>query len=78
MKIKSFEENQGFVLSSSHAEHLDHMYSSNYAYICDMTGIEVELSKNCDVEVMKERFLIAPYSIGLQDNSAYRDSISNM
>ena len=38
----------------------------------------MEQAKNCDVEVMKERFLVAPYSVGLQNNSAYKDVVSNM
>ena len=77
-KIQSFEESHGFVLSPSHSEHVSHMYSSKYAYICDVTAIWVEQAKNCGVEIMKERFLMAPYSIGLQNNSAYKDVISNM
>ena len=77
-KYSCFEENHDFVLSPSHEEHLDHMYSSRYAYICDMTGIWIEQSKSCDVEVMNERFLVAPYSVGMQNNSAYKDVISNM
>ena len=77
-KIQVFEESHSFVLSPSHTQHLDHMYSSKYAYICDMTGIWMEQAKNCDVEVMKERFLVAPYSVGLQNNSAYKDVVSNM
>ena len=77
-RLEEGAKEHSFVLSSSHGEHLLHMYSSKYAYIADMTGIWVELSKSCDVEVMKEKFLMAPYSIGLQDNSAYREVISNM
>ncbi len=41
-RINGYEEDHSHVLSSAHGVHLEEMYNSKYAYICDMTGISME------------------------------------
>ena len=64
------------VLSTSHEEHLEMVYAGGYAYVSDLSSFAVEMSKRCDLTVMKERFSPLHYAIGLQNNSAYDDIFS--
>ncbi len=49
-----------------------------YAYLVDVTATLVEQSENCEAAVTSERFFPAPYCVGLQNNSAYNEPISNV
>ncbi len=50
--------------------------TEKYAWIGDKTAIEREMSKYCDVDMIREEFIPMSYSLGLHNNSAYNSFIS--
>ena len=63
-------------VSSDHNTHMQLVYGGEYAYLSDLISFEVEMSNSCNLEVMKEKFSPVYYAIGVQNNSAYRDVLS--
>ena len=74
--ITTLYETDPVVLSADHQEHIDKVLEGNYAYIGDKTGFETAMSQHCNLEVVKDEFLPSQYAIGLQNNSAFVDIVS--
>ena len=47
-----------------------------YVYINDKTGLEITISEECDLDIIKEEFMPAEYGVGLRNNSFFRDAFS--
>jgi hypothetical protein len=75
-KMEKFAKNDPDILSDNHQHHINKVFSEPYAYIQDKTSLEVEMSKQCDVDMIKEAIMPLDYSVGMQNNSAYVDVIN--
>ena len=85
MKIYSYlwDAIQGFVsegtpsLSTDYSEHMELVKGGGYTYIGELAALEFEEAKDCDLAIMKEKFVPVYYAAGTQNNSVYsRDLIS--
>ena len=52
------------------------MKEGGCTYFADITLFELEIAKNCDLAIMKEKFAPLLYAIGTQNNSVYIDLFS--
>ena len=73
---------QGFLkegipaLATRTSDHMQMVHEGGYTYVADMTALELEAAKDCDLAIMKEKFVPFYYAIGTQNNSVYRDLFS--
>ena len=74
--IQEFLKEGTPVLATSHSDHVKMVKEGGYTYIADMTALELEAAQDCDLAIMKEKFVPFYYAIGTQNNSVYRDLIS--
>jgi len=65
------------VLSTNHTLHMLKVKEGRYAYVVDKTSTELEMARNCDVTLLPIKFLSLHYSVGVQNNSAYKDLVNN-
>jgi len=65
------------VLSTNHTLHMLKVKAGHYAYIVDKTTSELAMARSCDVTMLHLEFMPLHYSIGLQNNSAYKDLVNN-
>ena len=66
-----FNKTKDWVLSGDSSEHYKHVMNGKYAYIGDMTQIEMWRSEQCDLRVADEKFLPLQYAIALSKNSPF-------
>ena len=64
------------VLATRHSDHVKMVKEGGYTYIIDMTALELETAQDCKLAIMKEKFVPFYYALGTQNNSVYRDLIS--
>ena len=74
--MADFESDGTPTLSPDHSQHLDMVKEGGYTYFADITTFELEVAKNCDLAIMKEKFAPLLYAIGTQNNSVYIDMFS--
>lgn len=68
-----------YVLSTNHSEHVEMMKTSRYAYLADVTTLQIEDMSDCSLKFVPENFLEQTrYRIMLQNHSAYGDIMSNV
>ena len=65
------------ILDQSTANHLLRVKQGGYALVSDVTTFELERSKGCEISMMDETFFPMRYAMALQNNSAYREIVSN-
>ena len=65
------------VLSTNHTLHMLKVKAGGYAYVVDKTSTELEMARSCDVTSLPLEFLPLHYSVGVQNNSAYKDLVNN-
>ena len=65
-------------LSSSHIEHLKYVDKGGYAYFIDATAANIHIGTSCDLRLFTDNMFPLQYGAGLQNNSAYRNEISQM
>ena len=63
-------------LATRTSEHMRMVNQGGYIYIADMTALEMEAAKDCNLAIMKEKFIPFYYAVGTQNNSVYRDLFS--
>ena len=63
-------------LATRTSEHMQMVNQGEYTYIADMTSIELEAALDCNLAIMKEKFVPFYYAIGTQNNSVYTDLFS--
>ena len=63
-------------LATRHSDHVQMVKGGGYTYIIDMTALELETARDCDLAIMKEKFVPFYYALGTPNNSVYRDLIS--
>ena len=63
------------VLSTNHTVHMLKIVREQYAYISDVTGIQAEMALNCHITMLDVRFMPMHYSVGFQNNSAYKNLV---
>ncbi|XP_012936163.1 glutamate receptor ionotropic, delta-2 [Aplysia californica] len=51
--------------------HYNKVQQGHYAYISDMVPMEIWVTKDCNLKLLKETVIPLPFVIGLQNNSAY-------
>ncbi|XP_070179415.1 uncharacterized protein [Littorina saxatilis] len=64
------------VLALDPAVHLAKVKAGHYAYIGDKSAISTWLKSECDLLTIKEEFLPLQYAIGMVNNSAYTNMVS--
>ena len=64
------------VLSPNHTLHMLRVKAGRYAYIIDRTSTELEMARSCDVTMLHFQFIPLHYSVGLQNNSAYKELVN--
>ena len=65
-------------LSPSHNEHLENVDKGGYAYFIDATAANIHIGTSCDLRLFTDNMFPLQYGAGLQNNSAYRNEISQM
>ena len=65
------------VLSTNHTLHLYKVLHERYAYIADRTAIVGGMALNCHMTMIELRFLVMPYSVGFQNNTAYKPMVND-
>ena len=65
------------VLSTNHTLHLYKVLHERYAYIGDRTSVVAEMAVNCHMTMIELRFLAMPYSVGFQNNTAYKPMVND-
>ena len=75
-KIRRWARSDSSIRSHNHSDHIERVLDDNYAYINDLTGFELEMSRTCDVGILDDTFLPSEYAVGLMNNSYFRDDIS--
>ena len=63
-------------LATRTSDHMRMVNQGGYTYIADMTALEMEVSQDCNLAVMKEKFIPFYYAVGTQNNSVYTDLFS--
>ena len=66
-----FNRTQNWVFSGDSNEHYKHVMDGKYAYIGDMTQIEMWRSEQCDLRMADEKFIPLQYAIALPNNSPF-------
>ena len=74
--IQEFLKEGTPALATRHSDHVKMVKEGGYTYIIDMTALELETAQECDLAIMKEKFVPFYYALGAQNNSVYRDLIS--
>ena len=75
-KMKEFVSKDKDALSTSHQKHLEMVYEGKYVYFSDLSSFQMEMTKRCDLALIRDKFTSVYYTIGLQNNSAYYDIFS--
>ena len=65
-------------LSPIFNEHLDYVDKGGYAYFIDATAANIRMGTSCDLRLFTDNMFPLQYAAGLQNNSAYRNEISQM
>ena len=60
-------------LATSHSDHIEMVKQGGYTYLVDITTLEVEAARDCNLAIMKEKFAPLLYGVGTQNNSVYKD-----
>ena len=63
------------ILSPNHSLQLQKVLDERYAYITDVTAIQTEMAVNCHLTMLDLRFMPLHYSLGFQNNTAYKDIV---
>ena len=66
------------VMSLSHQTHLDMVDEGNYVYLTDATAARIHQQTSCEHRVLTDKLFPLQYGIGFQNNSAYRQQVSEM
>ena len=64
------------VLSSNYSKHVEMVEKGHYTNLADITSFELEVEKNCDLAIMKEKLAPMVYGVGTQNNSVYTEMFS--
>ena len=64
------------MLSGNQTAQIERVLTQPYAYINDVTGFELEMSRTCDLGLLDDLFLPAEYAVGLLENSYFTADIS--
>ena len=64
------------MLSGNQSAQIERVLTQPYAYINDVTGFELEMSRTCDLGLLDDLFLPAEYAVGLLENSYFTVDIS--
>lgn len=75
-RMEIFKEKDPTVLSTNQTLLIRKVLDGGYALLGDKTGFEMVMSKHCDLDMLKEKFIPQTYSPGLHNNSAYGFIIS--
>ncbi len=66
------------ILSGSSADHIKMVEAGTHAYLTDVTVSQLEISRNCELKTMDEKFYPMQYAMGVQNNSAYKHIFSEL
>ena len=66
-------ERDADILSANHTLQMQKVADERYAYIIDVTAIQTEMAVNCHLTMLELRFMPLRYSLGFQNNTAYKD-----
>ena len=75
-KIRGWSRDDSAVLSGNQSAQIERVLTQPYAYINDVTGFELEMSRTCDLGLLDDLFLPAEYAVGLLENSYFTADIS--
>lgn len=70
-RMEEFAETDPLIYTLNDTIHLQRVIQGGYAYIGDTTSFEVEMSKTCNIDMIRDQFVPEQYSVALWKNSAY-------
>ena len=64
------------IMSTNHTLHMYKVMHERYAYIVDRTAVVNAVAVNCHMAMIELRFPVLPYSVGFQNNTAYKPMVN--
>ena len=65
-------EHDADIISSNYTRQFRKMVHERFAYISDVKSVKAEMALNCHITMLDVRFMPMHYTVGFQNNSAYK------